>query len=151
MTSCAGYTPSSASAAGRRWRRTKPWVARRAERKKEREQLKADKEAEKEKKRLLRRERLAALGEDSDLEDDESESDGTESEQSSDGEDEVAERGEGLNWFGNAFQQAIEETGVRVKADSFEHCVVEVKKDDLLSFLERACTIMRLQLSKAKA
>jgi cell division control protein 45 len=127
-------------------------VARRVERKKEREQRKTEKEAVKEKKRRLRRERLAVLGEDSDLEDDESESDGTESEQSSDGEeDEVADRGEGLNWFGNAFQQAIEETGVRVKADSFEHCVVEVKKDDLLSFLERACTIMRLQLSRTKA
>jgi cell division control protein 45 len=123
--------------------------AKKAERKKERDQRKAEKLAESKRKRQLRRERLAALGEDSEAED-ESDSDGTESEHSSDEEEEI-ERGEGLNWFGNAFQQAIEETGVRVKVDSFEHCVVEVKKDDLLSFLERACTIMRLQLGKSRS
>ena len=40
------------------------------------------------------------------------------------------------NRFGLAFQAVVEETGARVRIDSFEHCVVEVRKDDLKMFLE---------------
>lgn len=110
---------------------------RRAERKKEREKRKEEKKAKKERKKRLRRERLEALGEEWDeeneTEEDESESEDEESEDEDEGQ---LERGKGLNRFGNAFQEVIEETGARVKVDSFEHCVVEVRKEDLSGFLE---------------
>lgn len=52
-------------------------------------------------------------------------------------EDEVEhEKGYGLNKFGSAFQEVVSETNARVRIDSFEHCVVEVKKEDLGGFLE---------------
>lgn len=40
------------------------------------------------------------------------------------------------NRFGIAFQEVVRETNARVRIDSFEHCVVEVQKDDLGGFLE---------------
>lgn len=46
------------------------------------------------------------------------------------------ERGKGRNRFGNAFQEVVDETNARIRTDSFEHCVVEVKKEDLSGFLE---------------
>jgi cell division control protein 45 len=116
--------------------------AKRAEKKKEKEAKKNEKKAEKEKKKRLRKERLAALGADSDIEDDdetESEASDSDSDSSDDDEDEKPEQGKGFNRFGNAFQEVIEETGARVKVDSFEHCVVEVRKDDLQAFLECLC------------
>ncbi|KAF2674630.1 CDC45-like protein [Microthyrium microscopicum] len=114
--------------------------ARVAERKKERERTKAERKAAKDKKRQQRKDRLAALGESDaeDEEDDETESEASESEEESEDEEE-APRGKGLNRFGNAFQEVIEETGVRVKVDSFEHCVVEIRKEDLSGFLESLC------------
>ncbi|MCJ1284663.1 hypothetical protein MMC26_003998 [Xylographa opegraphella] len=45
-------------------------------------------------------------------------------------------RGAGRNRFGNAFQAVVDDTGARVRIDSFEHCVVEVRVDDLSPFLE---------------
>ena len=48
----------------------------------------------------------------------------------------LAKRGYGHNRFGIAFQEVVEETNARVKIDSFDHCVVEVRKDDLAGFLE---------------
>jgi len=111
--------------------------AQAGERKKERERKRAERKSKAEEKRRLRRERLEALGEDFDMED-ETESEGSDlDESSSEDEDEAtASRGNGLNRFGNAFQEVIEETGVRVKVDSFEHCIVEVQKEDLGTFLE---------------
>jgi cell division control protein 45 len=41
-----------------------------------------------------------------------------------------------LNRFGQAFQEVVDETAARVRIDSFEHSVVEVKKEDLAGFLE---------------
>lgn len=112
---------------------------RRAERQKEREKKRDVRKAKREKKKLLRKERMAANGEewDSELEDDE-DSDESESDASSDeeGEEEKKERGKGLNRFGIAFSEAVDETGARVRQDSFEHSVVEVKKEDLSGFLE---------------
>ncbi|KAL2891764.1 CDC45-like protein [Ceratocystis lukuohia] len=69
------------------------------------------------------------------------ESEGSESESESEDEDEddmeaSQERGYGLNKFGAAFQEVIAETNARVRVDSFEHSVVEVKKEDLGNFLE---------------
>ncbi|GAO13563.1 hypothetical protein UVI_02015640 [Ustilaginoidea virens] len=108
-----------------------------------REKIKADKRAAK---------RAAQRGREdgNDDDDDDGDDDGlaSESEGSGDGdsdeetEDENAEpaRGYGLNRFGGAFQEVVSETNARVRIDSFEHCVAEVKKDDLGGFLESLST-----------
>jgi cell division control protein 45 len=61
-----------------------------------------------------------------------------------DDEDEDAElqakmqkRGYGRNRFGLAFQEVAEETNARVKIDTFDHSVIEVKKEDLPVLLEK--------------
>ncbi|KIV79822.1 hypothetical protein PV11_07369 [Exophiala sideris] len=117
------------------------------EARKEKAERKAKKEAEREQKRKVRDEKRAARaaqrelnGEDSDFED-ETESESEADSDSSDEEDEVEiqkrrKRGYGHNRFGIAFQEVIEETNARVKIDSFDHCIVEVKKEDLGGFLE---------------
>jgi cell division control protein 45 len=66
----------------------------------------------------------------------EEESEDDDDDESEDGEDGERERGYGLNRFGTAFQDVVGETNARVRIDSFEHCVVEVKKEDLGGFLE---------------
>lgn len=129
--------------------RSKAEIKEREERKKRRVAEKAARKAEaarkREEQRRLRRERNAANGMLD--EDDESESEPeTESEddsenssdEDSDVEDESGQRRKirGLNRFGQAFQEVVEETGARVRIDSFEHSVVEVKKDDIHGFLE---------------
>ena len=83
---------------------------------KARELKKRNKEKIREEKRAARRQ---AAGDDDDEEDEKSQA-----------------RGYGRNKFGNAFQEVVEETNARVRIDSFEHCVVEVKKEDLAGFLE---------------
>lgn len=101
-----------------------------------RELRRKNKEQIREQKRAARR---AALGEDEDDEDDETEEESSESEDEDEDEEEVEEekgKGFGRNKFGNAFQEVVEETNARVRIDSFEHCVVEVKKEDLGGFLE---------------
>ena len=120
----------------------------REEKKKKKEEEKTRKKAvkarKKEERRRLRREREEAVGvfRDEEEEDDETESESSASEDSgSDSEDEEIvekrkKRGYGLNRFGAAFQEVVEETGARVRIDSFEHCVVEVKKEDFSGFLE---------------
>jgi cell division control protein 45 len=111
---------------------------RRAERRKEREKKREARKAKKEKRKALKRERMAANGEEWDSDVESEDSDESESEASSDeeGEEEKKERGKGLNRFGIAFSEAVDETGARVRQDSFEHSVVEVKKEDLSGFLE---------------
>ncbi|KAL2436426.1 Cell division control protein 45-like protein [Exophiala dermatitidis] len=121
------------------------------EARKEKAERKAKKEAEREQKRKTREEKKAARaaqrelnGDDSDFgEEDETESEsGSDSDSSSDEEEDEAElarrrkRGYGHNRFGIAFQEVVEETNARVKIDSFDHCIVEVKKEDLGGFLE---------------
>ncbi|KAK4226359.1 putative cell division control protein 45 [Podospora fimiseda] len=73
---------------------------------------------------------------DDDSEEEETEDDDDDSDESEDEEDESKEKGYGLNRFGTAFQDVVSETNARVRIDSFEHCVVEVKKEDLGGFLE---------------
>ncbi|KAI0995687.1 hypothetical protein K3495_g12493 [Podosphaera aphanis] len=82
--------------------------------------------------------RRLALGDDSDGEDPtESESsDSSEDDESEEDDDRSLVKGFGFNKFGNAFQEVVEETNVRIRIDSFDHCVVEVKKEDLADFLE---------------
>ena len=55
---------------------------------------------------------------------------------SSDESEIVEQRGYGRNRFGNAFEEVINETNARIRTDSFEHCVVEVRKECLGAFLE---------------
>lgn len=109
---------------------------KREARSKAKEQKRKNKELIKEQKREARR---AAAGEDEE-EEDETESEASESESSEDESDSDDEKehakGFGRNKFGNAFQEVVEETNARVRIDSFEHCVVEVKKEDLAGFLE---------------
>ncbi|KAJ9610737.1 DNA replication initiation factor cdc45 [Cladophialophora chaetospira] len=117
---------------------------------KEREEKRRKREEEREKKRKVKEEKKAArkaqrelLGEDSDNDDDEDTESESEAE-SDDEEEEVDEeelekrrkRGYGHNRFGIAFQEVVEETNARVRIDSFDHCIVEVKKEDLGGFLE---------------
>ena len=93
------------------------------------------KQIEKEKKRKERQER-----EDDDDGENEEESEEEEEEDESDDDDDddqsLLGKGMGRNRFGNAFQEVVDETNARVRIDSFEHCVVEVKKEDLSGFLE---------------
>ncbi|ROW09565.1 hypothetical protein VMCG_02655 [Cytospora schulzeri] len=119
---------------------------------KKKEQLRQDKAKAKEESRRnrqkIRDEKRAAKRaarepddhEDEDDFDDDTESEGSDasdSDSDSDDEDDEA-RGKsfGLNRFGTAFQDVIAETSARVRIDSFEHCVVEVRKEDLSGFLE---------------
>lgn len=120
---------------------------------KKRKEAKKKKNEEKEKKKEERREakraekaaKRAENGEDADEEDEEeieSESDGSSSDDDSsdDDDDEIGaaarSRAIGRNRFGLAFQEVVDETNARVRIDSFEHCVVEVRKEDLGGFLE---------------
>jgi cell division control protein 45 len=105
---------------------------------KEKEQRQKNKEKVREEKREARRRAREEAGDEEEDEEDETESEG-ESSDESDSDDEAEEdlkRGHGRNKFGNAFQEVVEETNARVRIDSFEHCVVEVRKEDLAAFLE---------------
>jgi len=119
------------------------------EERKEREERRKRREEEREKKRQVKEQKRAAkkaqrelLGEDSGDEDDETESESEPESESDDDEVDEAEmekrrkRGYGHNRFGIAFQEVVEETNARVRIDSFDHCIVEVKKEDLGGFLE---------------
>lgn len=129
--------------------RSKAEIKEREEKKKrkiaERAARKAEEARKKEEQKRLREERNAANGMLDDEEEEEEEPE-TESEDDSDNssdeesdeEDESGKRkkNRGLNRFGQAFQEVVEETGARVRIDSFEHSVVEVKKDDVAGFFE---------------
>lgn len=103
------------------------------------EKAKRREESRRNKKKISEERRAArqAAGQD-DEDDDEldTESEASDGSDSEDEEEEVRERGYGLNRFGSAFQEVVAETNARVRIDSFEHCVVEVKKEDLGGFLE---------------
>ena len=114
-------------------------------RKEAREAKMADKAAAKRVKEQIREQKAEAKrqakidaeeDEDDELEtESESESD-SESEDEDDGDDEEGDKGFARNRFGVAFQEVSEETRAKVRVDSFEHSVVEVKKDSLSVFLE---------------
>ncbi|KAF2267538.1 CDC45-like protein [Lojkania enalia] len=114
-------------------------AAKREARKKAKEVKKAAKQAEREAKRKERiRRNLAAGLEEDEVEDDtEEEEEEEEEEESEEEEEEEVNRGFGRNRFGNAFQEVVRETGARVRMDSFEACVIEIRKEDLSGFLER--------------
>ncbi|KAL4774582.1 CDC45 family [Aspergillus nidulans var. acristatus] len=112
---------------------------RREERRKKRE-IKEKKRKEKEEakaKRAAERAARADDGEEDEEEESEEESSSSESESDSEGEQDMRGNKHLLrNRFGIAFQEVVQETNTRVRIDSFEHCVVEVQKDDLGGFLE---------------
>ena len=113
--------------------------ARRKARAEERRRRKEEKQAERERKRQekLARRREAAEGSEDEAETEEEEDDDDDDDDDSDvTDDEGQNHGLGRNRFGNAFQEVVDETNARVRIDSFEHCVVEVKKEDLSQFLE---------------
>lgn len=96
---------------------------------------KEERREEKERKRLERKERESNDDEvDNDEEETEEDDDEDDSDDSDD--DTIDDRGYGRNRFGNAFQEVVDETNARVRIDSFESCVVEIKKEDLSGFLE---------------
>ncbi|KAL7627598.1 DNA replication initiation factor cdc45 [Parahypoxylon ruwenzoriense] len=100
---------------------------------KERELRRKNKEKVREEKRAAK----AAAGDDEEDEETESEgSDVSDSESEDEEQEQRKDRSYGLNKFGNTFQDVVNETNARVRIDSFEHCVVEVRKDDLGGFLE---------------
>jgi cell division control protein 45 len=111
------------------------------ERKAKKEAKVKAKEERRQNKQRIREEKRAARrkdAEDEDEEEDETESESSESESDEDEDEDDGKdiKGYGRNRFGNAFQEVVEETSARVRIDSFEHCVVEVKKEDLAGFLE---------------
>ena len=104
--------------------------AKRKARLEEKAKARAAKLAEKERKRQEREDREDTDGEQ------ESEEEEEEDDDESGDDDDDAGNGYGKNRFGNAFEEVAQETNARVRIDSFEHCVVEVKKEDLGGFLE---------------
>ncbi|EXM02806.1 DNA replication initiation factor cdc45 [Fusarium odoratissimum] len=108
-------------------------------RKAEREEKLKKKEESRLAKQKIREDKRAArqdAGDDDDELETESEDSDSSDSDASDDEDVEHEKGYGLNKFGIAFQEVVAETNTRVRIDSFEHCVVEVKKEDLGGFLE---------------
>ncbi|KAK2616424.1 DNA replication initiation factor cdc45 [Conoideocrella luteorostrata] len=110
-------------------------------RKAEKESISKEKEASRLAREKIKEEKRAAkraAGQEEDDEELETESEASDSDSDEESEDEEAEpeKGYGLNKFGSAFQEVVSETNARVRIDSFEHCVVEVKKEDLGGFLE---------------
>lgn len=105
---------------------------------------KADKKKLKEKAKEEKRKAKAAArqaehdddDEDLETESEASDTDSDDSEEEEEEEENDKPRGFGRNRFGNAFQEVAEETNARVRIDSFEHCVVEVRKEYLSTFLE---------------
>ncbi|KAM5360237.1 hypothetical protein ACJZ2D_013894 [Fusarium nematophilum] len=109
------------------------------QRKAEREAKLKKKEESRLAKQKVREDKRAARRDAGDNEDElETESEASDSSDSDESDDEGVEheKGYGLNKFGSAFQEVVSETNTRVRIDSFEHCVVEVKKEDLGGFLE---------------
>ncbi|KAJ5535804.1 hypothetical protein N7513_008990 [Penicillium frequentans] len=110
---------------------------------KRQEERRKKKEAKEKKDKARAENRAKRAAERAEREDDEAEESEDESESSSESEseseDEEDPRGKKhllRNRFGIAFQEVVQETSARVRIDSFEHCVVEVAKDDLGGFLE---------------
>jgi cell division control protein 45 len=112
-------------------------MSKRQDERKKKKEIKDKKQKEKADRRAKKAAERAEREEDTGAEDEESEE--SESSSESESEDEEDPRGKKhllRNRFGIAFQEVVQETNARVRIDSFEHCVVEVQKDDLGGFLE---------------
>ncbi|KAJ5642173.1 hypothetical protein N7490_006173 [Penicillium lividum] len=109
-------------------------MSKRQEERRKKKEVKEKKDKERAEKRAKRAAERAERDDDAEESEDESESSSE-----SESEDEEDPRGKKhllRNRFGIAFQEVVQETNARVRIDSFEHCVVEVAKDDLGGFLE---------------
>ena len=103
--------------------------AARVKRKKPIDQAKEERRKQKEKEKEEKQKRRMENG------DEEEEEEEEEDESSDDSDDEIIiEKGYTKNRFGIAFQEVANSTNARIRIDSFEACVVEVKKDDLPGF-----------------
>lgn len=118
-------------------------LAKRREERQKKKEAREKKQTEREGRRAKRAAEKAERedGEDDDGdESDETDEDESSSESDSDSEDDnrnaLTRQGLVRNRFGIAFQEVVQETNARVRIDSFEHCVVEVRKEDLGGFLE---------------
>ncbi|BAE56141.1 CDC45 family [Aspergillus flavus] len=104
--------------------------------KKEAKETKRKEKEERRAKRASERAQREADGEE-DFEESEEEESSSESESESEDEDDTrADKHLLRNRFGIAFQEVVQETNTRVRINSFDHCVVEVQKEDLGAFLE---------------
>ncbi|ODM16341.1 hypothetical protein SI65_08341 [Aspergillus cristatus] len=104
--------------------------------KKEAKEKKQRERSERRAKRAAERLERSETGEEEDEEESEEESSSESESESEDEQDTRADRHLLRNRFGIAFQEVVQETNARVRIDSFEHCVVEVQKEDLGGFLE---------------
>ncbi|KAL2824100.1 CDC45 family [Aspergillus cavernicola] len=115
-------------------------MSRRQEERRKKKEAKEKKGNEREEARAKRSAERAARaedGEEDEEEESEEEESSSESESESEGEQDTSGNGHLLrNRFGIAFQEVVQETNTRIRIDSFEHCVVEVQKEDLGGFLE---------------
>ncbi|KAJ5676662.1 uncharacterized protein N7477_002295 [Penicillium maclennaniae] len=109
-----------------------------SKRQEERRRKKEDKEKKQKEREDRRAKRAAERAErdGSDAEEDDSEESESSESESEDEEDPSGKKHLVRNRFGIAFQEVVQETSARVRIDSFDHCVVEVQKDDLGGFLE---------------
>ncbi|KAJ5883392.1 uncharacterized protein N7473_010278 [Penicillium subrubescens] len=112
-------------------------MSKRQEERRQKKDAKEKKQKEKEERRAQRAaERAEQFDSGDDAEDEESEESESSSESESEDEDPRGKKHLLRNRFGIAFQEVVQETNARVRIDSFDHCVVEVQKDDLGGFLE---------------
>lgn len=113
-------------------------VAQRREEKQKKKEAREKKREEREERRAQRAAEREEQGDDEEAEETEHESSSS-SDSDSDADAEptkVSNNDLVRNRFGIAFQEVVDETNARVRIDSFEHCVVEVQKEDLGAFLE---------------
>lgn len=118
--------------------------AARAKRKQKLEEKAKQKAAKTEAKEQAKREKRQAARENGAASEDEDETEDDDEDESDDDDDDDPDLFDdsdplkmiGKNRFGIAFQAVVDETNARVRIDSFENCVVEVKKEDLSGFLE---------------
>ncbi|KAJ5491373.1 hypothetical protein N7539_002940 [Penicillium diatomitis] len=110
-------------------------LSKRQEERRKRKEAREKKQKEREARRA-RRAAEQAEQDDDDAENEESEESESSSESESEDEDPRGNKNLLRNRFGIAFQEVVQETNARVRIDSFDHCVVEVQKDDLGGFLE---------------
>ena len=109
-------------------------MSKRQEQRRKKKEAKDKKQKERDERRAKRAAERAEREDD-----DEEESEESESSSESESEDEADPNSKKhllRNRFGIAFQEVVQETNARVRIDSFDHCVVEVQKDDLGGFLE---------------
>lgn len=113
-------------------------LSKRQEERRKKKEAKEKKQKEREERRAKRMAERAKRndGEETDGTEEESSSSSESDDQSDEELDLCHNRHLARNRFGIAFQEVVQETNTRVRIDSFEHCVVEVKKEDLGAFLE---------------